>query len=83
MGGGMNFYGSLPESYNILVNMQNPLVSRIWADRKASPDESAADFVASSSLLHQIVDLALLGNGLLKGKALADFISRSESLLKK
>ncbi len=81
MGGGMNFYGSLPESYNILVNMQNPLVSRIWADRKASPDESVEDFVASSSLLHQIVDLALLGNGLLKGKALADFISRSEKIL--
>ncbi len=81
MGGGMNFYGSLPESYNILVNMQNPLVSKIWADKKASPEESVADFVASNSLLHQIVDLALLGNGLLKGKALADFISRSEKIL--
>ena len=32
-------------------------------------------------MLHQVVDLALLSNGMLKGKALADFVSRSEKLL--
>ena len=71
MGGGMNFYGTLPEAYNIKVNMENPLVAKIWADKENTSD-----------LLHQIVDLALLGNGMLKGKALADFIARSEQLLK-
>lgn len=71
MGGGMNFYGTLPEAYNIKVNMENPLVARIWADKENTSD-----------LLHQIVDLALLGNGMLKGKALSDFIARSEQLLK-
>ena len=81
MGGGMNFYGSLPESYNILVNMQNPLVLKIWGEKKDAADQSVADFVAANELLHQVVDLALLSNDMLKGKALADFVSRSEKFL--
>lgn len=83
IGGGMNFYGSMPESYNIIVNMQNPLVAKIWDEKKNSADTAAADFASGSELLHQVVDLALLGNGMLKGKALADFIDRSEKLLGK
>lgn len=83
IGGGMNFYGSMPESYNIIVNMQNPLVARIWGDKKEAADTAAADFAGGNELLHQVVDLALLGNGMLKGKALADFIARSEKLLGK
>lgn len=71
MGGGMNFYGELPESYNIIVNMENPLVQKVV---EANDKDSA--------LLKQIVDLALLSNGMLKGKGLADFISRSVGLLK-
>ena len=71
LGGGMNFYGELPESFNIIVNMENPLMQKIWADREGSAE-----------LLRQVTDLALLQNGMLKGKALADFIARSEELLK-
>lgn len=71
MGGGMNFYGSMPESYNIKVNMENPLIAKIWGDREGTGD-----------LLRQVIDLALLSNGMLKGKALADFIARSTELLK-
>lgn len=71
MGGGMNFYGEMPQSYNVKVNMENPLVAKIWADRENTEE-----------LLHQVVDLALLSNGMLKGKALSDFIARSQSLLK-
>ena len=81
IGGGMNFYGSMPESYNIIVNMQNPLVARIWDGKKEAADTAVADFAGGNELLHQVVDLALLGNGMLKGKALADFIARSEKLL--
>ena len=82
LGGGMNFYGEMPESFNIKVNMENPLIAKIWADRKENTEASAADFAAGNDLLHQIIDLALLGAGMLKGKALSDFIARSESLLK-
>ncbi|MBQ6015465.1 MAG: molecular chaperone HtpG [Bacteroidales bacterium] len=72
LGGGMNFYGEMPESFNIKVNMENPLISKIWESKdKESP------------LLRQVVDLALLSNGMLKGKALAEFIARSEELLQR
>ncbi len=70
LGGGLNFYGQMPNSYNILVNMENPLISKIW-EKKDKDD----------ALLKQVVDLALLSNGMLKGKDLAAFISRSEALL--
>ena len=70
IGGGMNFYGSMPQMYDVKVNMENPVIAKIWGDR-----ESTAE------LLHQVVDLALLANGLLTGKALAEFIARSEKLL--
>ena len=70
LGGGMNFYGQLPQAYNVLVNMQHPLVKKFWESK-------------DTGLLKQLADLALLGAGLLKGKELADFVSRSYSLLGK
>ncbi|MBP5390040.1 MAG: molecular chaperone HtpG [Bacteroidales bacterium] len=70
LGGGMNFYGQLPESYNVIVNLENPLVARIREEGK------------DGDLLRQVTDLALLANGMLKGKALSDFIARSKRLLK-
>ena len=70
LGGGMNFYGTMPESYNVIVNMENPLIARIWESKDKD-----------SELLKQVIDLALLSNGMLKGKALADFIARSQALL--
>ena len=75
LGGGMNFYGSMPESYNITVNMEHPLTAKIWEAHKGGDDASQAD------LLRQIVDLALLANGLLKGKGLSDFVARSYQLI--
>lgn len=71
LGGGMNFYGEMPAGYNIKVNMENPLIAKIWGDREGTKE-----------LLHQVVDLALLSNGMLKGKALAEFIARSQELIK-
>ena len=70
IGGGMNFYGSMPQMYDVKVNMENPVIAKIWGDREGTAE-----------LLHQVVDLALLANGLLTGKALAEFIARSEKLL--
>ena len=71
LGGGLNFYGEMPASYNIIVNMENPLIQKII---ESGNKEDA--------LLRQVTDLALLSNGMLKGKALADFIARSQELLK-
>ena len=77
LGGGLNFYGSMPESYSLTVNLENPLVEELRGT-DASTDEAKA---ARDEKARQITDLALLANGLLKGKGLADFISRSYKLL--
>ncbi|MBQ0044160.1 MAG: molecular chaperone HtpG [Bacteroidales bacterium] len=74
LGGGMNFYGQMPNAYVITVNMENPVVAKIMADKTSEE---------SKGLLKQVADLALLANGMLKGKDLADFISRSADILAK
>jgi len=66
MQGGMNFYGDLPISYNLTVNLDSPLVNKVISDKENSKDA-----------ISQMVDLALLSNGLLKGEALSKFIKRS------
>lgn len=114
MGGGMNFYGNMPESFNITVNLENPVMAGIVSEAKskiapmqelpAEPGKDASDdekkriaderkaikdahqalvdeYAAGNDILRQVVDLALLSNGLLKGKALADFIARSEKVI--
>ena len=87
LGGGMNFYGEMPESYNITVNLEHPLVAQILEGKPTGDvksDEHKAElktYADSCEKLHQIADLALLANGMLKGKALADFIARSQKLL--
>ena len=114
LGGGMNFYGEMPPSYNITVNLDSPVIQKILADEaagvapqgelppeagdKATDEEKKAArdareavrnahkadiqaFAKGHDLLHQAVDLALLANGLLKGKDLAAFIERSKKNL--
>ena len=87
LGGGMNFYGEMPESYNITVNMENPLIARVLEGKPSGDvksDEHKAEikaFAEGNEILHQIVDLALLANGMLKGKALSDFIERSRKVV--
>lgn len=114
MGGGMNFYGNMPESFNITVNLENPVMAGIVTEAKskitpmqelpAEPGKDASDdekkrinderqaikdahqavvdeYAAGNDILKQVIDLALLSNGLLKGKALSDFIARSEKVI--
>ena len=66
MQGGMGFYGDLPISYNLTVNLDSPLVKKVISDKENSKD-----------VICQMVDLALLSNGLLKGEALSKFVRRS------
>ena len=80
MGGGMNFYGEMPQMYNIIVNMENPLVGKILTAAESHKDDLAA-FAGSNDMLKQITDLALLANGMLKGKDLSDFIARSAKVV--
>jgi len=70
-GGGMSFYGSLPDSYKVSVNGNHKLVARIL---QTEGDQQTA-------LAKQAFDLALLSQGLLKGSDLTAFVERSVSLI--
>jgi len=71
-GGGMNFYGSMPDMYNLVVNSNHPLISKILAETDASKQ---------SQLAKQAADLALLSQGLLKGEELIKFVKRSVEMI--
>lgn len=133
MQAGMDFYGELPDSYNLVVNTSAPLIGKIkdaataalaekikpledavnsdnakidalhkdakdgkldteaqkqsdelMAAVSKSRDEQQAiikDYAKDQPLVRQLIDLALLGNGLLRGRDLSDFITRSVQLL--
>ena len=69
LGGGMNYFGKMPKNFTLKVNLEHPLIQKLRSGEK------------NEDLLHQLTDLALLANGMLKGKPLADFIARSQKLL--
>ena len=71
-GGGMQMMGAFPEMYNLVVNSNHPLTSKILAEKNKGKKEKLAK---------QAVDLALLSNGMLKGKDLSEFISRSVEMI--
>jgi len=136
MGGGMNFYGDLPDSYNLVVNPNHPLVLKInedliteagakltenGAERKKlkeevefmekehsskkseevsqlekddleklrkelsgienSRKEILEAYGSNNKIVKQLVDLALLGNNMLRGEELSTFVKRSVELL--
>lgn len=71
-GGGMNFYGSLPDMHNLVVNSNHPLISKILNEK---------DGEKQKQLAKQSADLAMLSQGLLKGEELTKFIKRSVELI--
>ena len=134
---GMNFYAQMPDSLNLVLNADHPLVKRVLDDCKANteealkpidselkgqearlaairqaqdkkkPEELTQDdkdmkaetekaiqeqkdkkqnvlstFAAGNDIVHQLIDLALLQNGMLKGEALDKFLKRSVDLIK-
>jgi molecular chaperone HtpG len=134
---GMNFYAQMPDTLNLVLNADHPLVKRVLDDCKAGTDEALkpieaelkgqearlaairqqqekkkADeltqddkdmkaetekaveeqkqkkqevlngFAADNAIVHQLIDLALLQNGMLKGEALDKFLKRSVELIK-
>ncbi|MDI9340420.1 MAG: molecular chaperone HtpG [Sediminibacterium sp.] len=71
-GGAMGFYGQLPDMYNLVVNANHPLITRILNE---------GDSEKQTALAKQATDLALLSQGLLKGESLTNFIKRSVELI--
>ena len=130
---GMDFYAELPDSYNLVVNTEHPVVKRMVEecssaldakvaplaeridtgnaaiealrndapDGKLSPDNElrvsdleksvaeargeqeklVAEYAAGVPVVKQLIDLALLQGGLLRGEALSAFVRRSVEML--
>ncbi|HEY0355260.1 MAG TPA: molecular chaperone HtpG [Flavisolibacter sp.] len=70
-GGGMQFYGALPDTYKVSINGNHQLISRIL---KAEGEQQTA-------LAKQAFDLALLSQGMLKGSDLTAFVERSVNMI--
>ena len=134
---GMGFYGQMPDSFNLVLNSDHPLVKKVLDDSKAATEEALkpieselkgqearlaairqaqdkkkydeitqeekdqkaeaekavqaekdkkqaviAEYAAKNDIVHQLIDLALLQNGMLKGEALDRFLKRSVELIK-
>lgn len=78
---GMAFYGDMPDMFNLVLNIDHPLVQQIVDALPEKKDEEALkDY--DNPLISQLIDLALLQNGMLKGEPLNNFIKRSIDLIK-
>ena len=135
---GMSFYQQMPDSYNLVLNSEHPLIKKVLDDTKAAcgetlvpidaeiksleakqsalkqlldkkkPEELTqeekderqntektiseqkekrnsiiADYAKNNKIVHQLIDLALLQNGMLKGAALNEFLKRSVDIIGK
>ena len=70
-GGGMQMMGNMPEMYNLVINSNHSFIGKILKSKKKD----------QGKLAKQAYDLALLSQGLLKGKELTDFVNRSFELI--
>lgn len=67
MGGGMQMWGSMPDSYTLMLNANNPIIAGL---AEKSEEEQ-------NNIIKQLYDLARLSKNLLKGKDLNEFVKRS------
>lgn len=72
MGGGMGFYGNMPDNYKVVVNGNHKLITRILQEENED---------VQAQLSKQAFDLALLSQGLLTGAELTEFVNRSVNLI--
>lgn len=70
-GGGMNFYGSMPDNYKVAINANHKIISKILS----------ADEARQTTMAKQAFDLAMLAQGLLKGADLTAFVERSVEVI--
>ena len=70
-GGGMNFYGSMPDNYKVAINANHKIISKILQAEEGQQTQMAK----------QAFDLAMLAQGLLKGADLTAFVERSVEVI--
>ena len=92
---GMSFYGQMPDSYNLVLNTAHPLIQELVAKqtseqvneevekdgKKETVVKTVYKLEGEDERLKQLIDIALLASGQLKGEALAKFVNRSVELL--
>ncbi len=92
---GMSFYGQMPDQYNLVVNTAHPLIQELVAKetseqvneevekdgKKETVVKTVYSLANEDERLKQLIDIALLASGQLKGEALAKFVNRSVELL--
>ena len=69
----MQMFGAMPESYNLAINSNHELIGKVLAEKTKKK---------RVDLINQVLDLAMLSQGMLKGEDLTNFISRSVNLIK-
>jgi len=77
----MAFYGEMPDSYQVVLNVQHPFVQELISASETEEKEELVARVAADTKMKQMVDLALLANGMLKGEALNSFVKRSFEMI--
>ena len=92
---GMSFYGNMPDSYNLVLNTSHPaiqgLIEKMTSEEKQEEEEkdgkketvvkTVFTLTGEDERMKQLIDIALLASGQLKGEALAKFVNRSVELL--
>lgn len=77
----MAFYGEMPDTYQVVLNVDHPLIKQLIGDGESKEKEELVAQVATEGKLKQMVDLALLSHGMLKGEALGNFVKRGFEMI--
>ena len=78
----MSFYGEMPDTYQVVLNTQHPSIKVLIDASKEKEKDQLIKETSDEGKLKQMVDLALLSSGILKGEALNNFVKRSFEMIK-
>ena len=78
----MSFYGEMPDTYQVVLNTQHPIIKVLIDASKEKEKDQLIKETSDEGKLKQMVDLALLSSGILKGEALNNFVKRSFEMIK-
>ena len=77
----MAFYGEMPDTYQVVLNVQHPLIKELMEASKQKDKEALLNETTANGKLKHLVDIALLSNGMLRGEALSNFVKRSFDMI--
>ncbi len=73
----MAFYGDMPDMCQVVLNMDDPRLKAWMVENENVEKEEVVEKAKNDNRLKQMIDLALLSSGMLKGEALSDFVKRN------